>query len=266
VRFVSFLLVVVHMHNATAHLRGRDTQPHAVLQASGQSLEAQAEALLSEASGTALLAAHEKMANLLWRQTPDPNAPAAPINVNPAFTLLFIFVSSLFWILIVAVIAYFYRGQEVLVAADSAKTDSGFDDWKVSFCGCLETPGICFLSFCCPGIRWAETLSFVPGLLTFWPAFFIFMIFMNPQNPFWQLFGPLVLLLAAVIGTYYRQQLRNKFGMEAGGLSWVTDCLLFFCCSCCAIAQEARHVDEAMKSGHKAVMCPADRKQTTVSN
>lgn len=262
VRFVSVLFAVVHMHTAVAHLRGRDEQPLALLQATADSVEAQVEStsvgrwgeahpnvmvFLSGAPGTALLATHEKVANMMG-QAPSP---------------LQIFMSLLIWILLVAAIAYFWHGREV-VATDPSKTAEGFEDWKFRFCFCFEDPLVCLCAFCCPAIRWAETISFVPDLLSFWWAFFTFMFLLAFAR-----FE--VTMLFCVIGlalmcTSYRQELRHRFGMEAGGSTYITDCLLYFCCMCCAIAQEARHVEEALKSGHQAVTCPEDRKQAAGAN
>lgn len=275
VRFVSFLFAVMHMNNVGAHLRGRDEQPLALLQASAESVEAQVEAtgvgrwgeihsnvlvLLSGAPGSALLATHEKMANMFGRQVP---ARAATGGEAPPASPLQIFVSLLIWILLVSVVAYFWHGREV-VAADPDKAAEDFNDWKFRFCFCFEDPLVCLCACCCPAIRWAETLSFVPDLIRFWPAFFVFMVLLALAR--FEVTAFICVLFLALMCTSYRQELRLRFGMEAGGLSYATDCLLYFFCMCCAIAQEARHVEEALKSGHEAVICPADRKQAARHN
>lgn len=275
VRLVSFLFVVMHTHNASAHLRGRDEAPLALLQASAESVEAQVEAtglgrwgethsnvlaLISGAPGTALLATHEKMANLFGRQVP---ARAATGGEAPPASPLQIFISLLIWILLVAAVAYFWHGREV-VATDPDKTAEEFNDWKFRFCFCFEDPLVCLCACCCPAIRWAETISFVPELLNFWPAFFIFMVLLALARFEVTMF--MCVLILALMCTSYRQQLRNRFSMQEGGVTYLTDCLLYFFCMCCAIAQEARHVDEALKCGHEAVTCPADRKQAGCAN
>jgi len=45
---------------------------------------------------------------------------------------------------------------------------------------------------------------------------------------------------ARVVGMIYRTRIRAKYMIQGGPCE---DCLCHFCCACCAIAQEARHVD-----------------------
>jgi len=271
-RFVSVLLAVTHLHGAAAHRRSRDAeQPLALLQASSESVEAQAEAssvgpvsvevssisslwdhstvsaLVSGEPGTAFLDVYEKVKTMIGQR--------GPIGGLSQLQIVF---SLLLWILLTAVIAYFWQGREVL-AADPSKSAEGFDSWKFGFCFCFDDPLVCLCAFCCPAIRWAETISFVPGLLKFWPAFFVLMILLACRLVVVaSLFGFVALV---VMCTYYRQELRQRFGMRSGGVTCVADCLSYCCCMCCAISQEARHVEEALRCGHDTAQCPPDRKQ-----
>lgn len=47
-------------------------------------------------------------------------------------------------------------------------------------------------------------------------------------------------LIVIIVGTKYRGQLRARFGIPG---SVFEDCLSHTFCRCCAVAQEARHVD-----------------------
>jgi len=262
-----FLFVLFHMHHANAHLRGQVAKPLALLQTSAESVEAQVEAtsvgrwgathsdllaLLSGAPGTSLLATHKKMASMVGRQVPGDEPSASPWTF---------FTNLLIWTSLVTAVAYFWHGHEV-PAVDPDKTKEGFDDWKFRFCSfSFEDPLLCVCACCCPAIRWAETVSFVPDLLAFWPAFFFFMLLLALTRVDVWATGFVCACVLALMCTSYRQELRHRFGMQAGGVSYVTDCLLYLFCMCCAIQQEARHVEEALKSGHEAVLCPPDRKR-----
>jgi Cys-rich protein (TIGR01571 family) len=59
-------------------------------------------------------------------------------------------------------------------------------------------------------------------------------------------------IMAVLLGMFYRQKLRTVFRMQTGGMTLVTDFLLYCFCSCCTIAQEARHVKAARTAGHDA--------------
>jgi len=45
---------------------------------------------------------------------------------------------------------------------------------------------------------------------------------------------------ARIVGMVYRMKIREKFMIPGNGCE---DCLCHWFCTCCAIAQEARHVD-----------------------
>jgi len=166
-----------------------------------------------------------------------------------------IFSSLLLWCILSALVAYFYSNRkEKPGSVDSEKRNEGvevFQEWKYGLFSCLEDSEITLCSLCCPAIRWAMTLSYVPGMLSFWVAFFIYVCV--------ELLGGLTAgtigwICLALLCTAYRQELRQKFNMEQqGGMTYVTDAMTYFCCTCCAIAQEARQVEDALRSGHPAL-------------
>jgi len=75
----------------------------------------------------------------------------------------------------------------------------------------------------------------------------------------WTLLGlPANMLVIGCVGALYRQKLREKFQMVShGGLTYVWDCGLYACCTCCALVQEARMVEDAVRMQHPAVAQPA---------
>jgi len=110
-----------------------------------------------------------------------------------------------------------------------------FSDCHVSCCACLF-----------PGIRWADTMS-QANLVDFWPGFLAFS-------------GLAMLNIVATGGvfycgvfticlmTYFRQELRKKLKMPAGQCGILClDCVFVTFCSCCAIAQEALVVRQAVQ-------------------
>jgi len=166
-----------------------------------------------------------------------------------------VFSSLLLWSLLSGLVAYFYSiRKEKPGSVDAEKPNEGvevFQEWKHGLFACHEDTEVTICALCCPGIRWAMTLSYVPGMLSFWVAFFIYICV--------ELLGGLTAgtigwVCLALLCTAYRQELRQKFNMEQqGGMTYITDAMTYLCCTCCAIAQEARHVEDALKSGHPAL-------------
>lgn len=61
-------------------------------------------------------------------------------------------------------------------------------------------------------------------------------------------------ILFVGIAVYYRQQLREKFGLSSG--TWDTilqDCIVWCCCPCCAAAQEARQVERVSLTSNREI-------------
>jgi len=149
---------------------------------------------------------------------------------------------------LVCTIAYFYFRQKPVRedAMPELEDSDGLSDWKYGICDCCSAPSICFWSCCCPAIRWADTLG-MTGLLGFWLAFAIYLgvDFLGSLA-----FDFLFWILLAVICAGFRQEMRIKFHMKKqGGATYCLDFLLYCCCSCCVMVQEARQVEEACKVG-----------------
>merc|ERR1712039_165260 len=57
-------------------------------------------------------------------------------------------------------------------------------------------------------------------------------------------------IVFVAIAVYYRQQLREKFGLRSGSADTLAqDCFVWWCCCCCAAAQEARQVERVALPG-----------------
>jgi Cys-rich protein (TIGR01571 family) len=111
----------------------------------------------------------------------------------------------------------------------------------------------CFCAVCCPCIRWAETISYVNGLLPFWQAYFAFLVC-------WYMLGITITAVlgwaaTTALGVYYRREMRAKLAGKAVGDFLIKDICSWCWCSCCMIAQEARHIEGCMrKTDHPEVV------------
>jgi len=100
---------------------------------------------------------------------------------------------------------------------------------------------ILMCAFCCPIIRWADTIDnhkMMDG--HFWHAFFL-MLILATIGPF--TFG-VSILVSLCIGIYFRQVLRRKYDRGPGTMkSLMEDIFCWCCCTPCAIAQEAHEIE-----------------------
>ena len=137
--------------------------------------------------------------------------------------------------------------------------------WSDGIFDCFDSGVICLLSLFLPCVRFAQTVSrlrFLPfptALLLHglpYVAYTVLYVAINVAYP--QTYGTdtnpdysaayialLVVMMAAhlayvLVGTVYRGRLRREYGIEGNGCE---DFCWHLCCNCCAIAQEARHVD-----------------------
>jgi len=99
--------------------------------------------------------------------------------------------------------------------------------------------GIC--AACCPWIRWAETASKEHiSFLAFIPGLFITALLASAGAVTFGASIPILLLIVVLC----RQRIRDAYGLPSGTCGILFgDCLLWICCPCCAIIQEARQVE-----------------------
>jgi len=103
---------------------------------------------------------------------------------------------------------------------------------------------VCFCSWCCAPLRLADTYNKdpMPVMKSFWGALIIITCLLGLG----QLSFGLTSLVFLCLATHFRQQLRKKYGLESGGTTCCTDCLSWFFCPFCSMAQEARQVEFVM--------------------
>lgn len=159
-------------------------------------------------------------------------------------------VSILIWCTLVGCAARFYKSNKPRVMALSSRPDSDFNDWTSGPFDMFSDWKVCCWSCWCPCIRWADTMDML-GIVGFWVGLLVFcgLVLLNAVPG-----GMLLWFVASLLWMSFRQQLRMKFDMEHNTFkTFMGDWSLYCCCFPCAIAQEARHIEEACRADHKAI-------------
>lgn len=109
--------------------------------------------------------------------------------------------------------------------------------WSVGIFGCWgSSMKMCLLGFCCPCVRWADTVDRAQLGLSYWAAFFLMLILLVLDPYSYGVTG----LMVVILGVIFRQRLRHKYGLPRGkGRECAEDILVWCCCTPCAIIQEA---------------------------
>jgi Cys-rich protein (TIGR01571 family) len=114
---------------------------------------------------------------------------------------------------------------------------------------CGRDRQMCFCAFCCTWIRWADTAS-NPRLgpfLEYYPAVFIASLLCAVSVITFGLSMPLLGLVVVLS----RSKIRKVYNLESGTCRVLChDCLVWWCCSPCAIVQEARQVEYVDPPGY----------------
>jgi len=144
-----------------------------------------------------------------------------------------------------------YMQQPGVVIAQPVKTVYQESPvWLIGPFGCLDDIGLCLLGCFCPCYLWAKTmeqnnlLSFALALVLFLTAYILGVLLPWVLNV--QANWPNLWLM--ILGTYFRGKFREAQGITNGGC--FEDCLLWCCCTPCAICQEAKHTDRALVRKH----------------
>jgi len=197
--------------------------------------------------------------------TSPPGTQEAAQEAMQAFhhmLMLIVFVLSSCLALAVTFVAYQYRIHKADPLATPYQSRDDFQSFQTGLCDCWDDlPLFCFITTC-PWIRWAENMSMVAKdapsgtepskmpILGFWIAFGTFLALTLLCNPG----GILVWIVTAFVLAYFRQKLRQAFSMKNNTGSCLQDCLGYLCCCYCVIAQDARHLEEAKKQEHPAIV------------
>lgn len=168
---------------------------------------------------------------------------------------------SQYWIMVASYVAlwglavfftgWLYIRQKAWPPVDPEAAGADLRRFSSSPFGCLEDCSICLWAFVCPCIRWADNVSML-DLMGYWPALGL----MGMMMVAYSLTGYVILMaLSAMVWTHFRQRTRQMFDMEGQNECsyYAFDCLLYFACMPCAIAQEARHLELAARADNQAV-------------
>lgn len=160
-------------------------------------------------------------------------------------------VGAVFWVVLAVLFAIYHEKTKVWPTTGTLELKGEEQkEFKDGFWTCCEEPRMCMLSFCCPAVRWGDTMR-MAGLLT--PFALAFAVFLS-LSVLSSVFGMLLAFLLAIVGAKYRQDLRAKFAISPGTAeTWCLDFLAYCCCPCVAITQEARTVEAAWGANHPAV-------------
>jgi len=190
---------------------------------------------------------------LMMKGTPPPQSSAQQILTSV--------VSILVQVLITALVAFLYmknKPESVVTVPEGDKKESLDGDFKHGLFSCFDLPGLSLFTFCCGGIRWADSMRMM-GELTFYSAVGIWlgMLVLGAVTG-----GLFAWVGIAIIGTMYRQKIRAAFNMKSDNNTTVMDCLGWCCCTCCSIVQEARQVEEGKALSHSALQKELDFNQS----
>lgn len=106
---------------------------------------------------------------------------------------------------------------------------------------------VCACSWCCPLLRMADTYAKEPyPMMKFW-ACLALMACLCGLGPFT---GGLTSLCFLIFAVVMRQKMRKAYGIDDRKPHTVfEDLVIWLCCPCCAIAQEARQSEFTLKKG-----------------
>lgn len=112
--------------------------------------------------------------------------------------------------------------------------------WKAGLMGCL-----------CPVIRWADTMR-MAGAMAFWVALVIYFVgWVACQTTYaWRPeanFAAYLVFVALMV--YGRRLVRKKAAFPEHECGMCEDVVAHGCCHCCAVAQEARMIEEIYAAG-----------------
>lgn len=124
---------------------------------------------------------------------------------------------------------------------------SSGQEFRYGLCDCMGDSRVCICGFCCPAIRWADTVSEEKAGFLVFSYGFLLMLCLGMMS-IYPVTGVLGWLGVVCIGVYYRQKIREKYGLDYSSVSsYVEDFCIWSWCGCLALCQEARQVDEYQK-------------------
>eukprot|EP00747_Dinoflagellata_sp_TGD_P101990 gnl/TRDRNA2_/TRDRNA2_168516_c0_seq4.p1 gnl/TRDRNA2_/TRDRNA2_168516_c0~~gnl/TRDRNA2_/TRDRNA2_168516_c0_seq4.p1 ORF type:complete len:383 (+),score=83.31 gnl/TRDRNA2_/TRDRNA2_168516_c0_seq4:70-1218(+) len=163
-------------------------------------------------------------------------------------------VSLAIWSCLVLLVAKFFKREEGDTPPEDEKrvkrTNEEMQQWSSGAFDCFQSLPLCIASLCCPLVVFADTMASV-HVVNFWLILLCLVALAWLDLLILPLF---VWMLTCLVMVFYRHKLRAKFDMAHYTFSTIAGDFLGYCmCFPCFISQEARHVEEAVFSGHSAV-------------
>lgn len=155
------------------------------------------------------------------------------------------------WTLLAIIAAVAYRIKRTWPEVEPALEGKDLSQWSSGLFDCFGGGELDFFFVClCPNVRWAENFTMVGISSSFWMVFGVLQLLFFCSG-----MAPFLWISAVAIGVHCRQTIRRQFKMEGHFecAACLGDCVIYCCCPCCAIAQEARHLDLAAQADHPAV-------------
>jgi len=113
--------------------------------------------------------------------------------------------------------------------------EQAYDFEPVPICSCCKSCKICIATMCCHPFMWANTVA-KQGYMTMPFAvliqFMLALLGAVTMGPAW--------LVLCLLRCYYRRQIRLEYKQDPNNCN---DCCMHFCCSSCAVQQEAEYVE-----------------------
>lgn len=200
----------------------------------------------------------QRWAPAVWQPWADTDGPGTRSHWKFAWHLwLWDAVSALIYVVLVCLVACFYVPAKTGPPNDGLEhtVETASHSWRYGPFSCLGDSRICCWTCFCAPIRWADTMRML-GFFSFWSALSL-----------WLGLAVLDMLTAGVffwvallfIQVSQRRKIRKAFRIDHSGVgSCVEDIVLYLCCPCCAVCQEARQVELARAVGHPAVKALGD--------
>eukprot|EP00747_Dinoflagellata_sp_TGD_P101988 gnl/TRDRNA2_/TRDRNA2_168516_c0_seq2.p1 gnl/TRDRNA2_/TRDRNA2_168516_c0~~gnl/TRDRNA2_/TRDRNA2_168516_c0_seq2.p1 ORF type:complete len:468 (+),score=117.43 gnl/TRDRNA2_/TRDRNA2_168516_c0_seq2:70-1473(+) len=167
-------------------------------------------------------------------------------------------VSLAIWSCLVLLVAKFFKREEGDTPPEDEKrvkrTNEEMQQWSSGAFDCFQSLPLCIASLCCPLVVFADTMASV-HVVKFWSILGALVAVALLDLFALQFKLPILYWTAtSLVMVYYRHKLRAKFDMAHYTFSTIAGDFLGYCmCFPCFISQEARHVEEAVFSGHSAV-------------
>jgi len=182
------------------------------------------------------------------------------IWVSVGLTIFIIIVIGVIWFVAARMYKSGVTDQRKAFFVNPAFSMANGADFKYNICGCCDDRSQCLHALCCADLRIADTYS-TTGLNGYWQMVLIILayfeitqlcgailgyILAQNETPGADNASSIVHYIFGALFAIYMGSLRGKLRQLYGGEpNCAMDWVIWWCCSCCAVVQEARQLDES---------------------